>query len=272
MTVNLTENKTELTSNQEKVDTKEIQQKIDNTTNEKVQQPIEDKNKEEAYEDPNFKAFREGRKKDRAAREAAEALAAQKEQEISALKAAMEAAFSKSAPSPQAYQQYYGTNNQAFGNHGFEHEEETEDQRIEKKVSALLAAKEENQRRQQEERERTEYPNRLVKDFNDFNSIVSQENLDYMDYHYPEVSRPLQRLGDGYDKWADIYRAIKKFVPNNTNSRRDAAKAEANFNKPKSISSTTLTPNGEGARSSWQETEQRRTENWQRMQRMLKGV
>ncbi len=85
MTVNLTENKTELTSNQEKVDTKEIQQKIDNTTNEKVQQPIEDKNKEEAYEDPNFKAFREGRKKDRAAREAAEALAAQKEQEISSM-------------------------------------------------------------------------------------------------------------------------------------------------------------------------------------------
>ncbi len=42
--------------------------------------------------------------------------------------------------------------------------------------------------------------NTVKKDFPDFDHIVNAENLDYIDYHYPEVSRPLQRLNDGYEK------------------------------------------------------------------------
>lgn len=215
----------------------------------------------EASEDPNWKAFREARKRDRAEKEAAERRAAEKEAEIAALKAAMEAAFSKNTPTPQAYQNYYGITN----------EEETEDQRIEKKVNALLSAKEEQFRREQDERERREYPERLTKDFPDFRYVCSQENLDYLDYHYPELSRPLQRLPDGYDKWSDIYRAVKKFIPNHSTAQKDAIRAEANSNKPKSISSTGLTQSDK-ARESWQEAEQRRQANWERMQRILKGV
>lgn len=219
----------------------------------------------EENNDPNWKAFREARKKDRAEKEAAERRASEKEAEVAALKAAMEAAFSKSAPTPQAYQQYYGQNS-------YDQPEETEDQRIEKKVNALLAAKEEQNRREYQQREQKEYPNRLTRDFPDFNHVVNQESLDYIDYHYPEVSRPLQRLGDGYEKWHDIYHAIKKFVPNQQGARRDAARAEANNMKPKSISTNQMTPTGEVVRSSQQELEAKRADNWARMQRMLKGV
>src|SRR6185312_3776117 len=190
-----------------------------------------DKNKQEikeneTQEDPNWKAFREARKKDRAEREAAERRASEKDQEVAALKAAMEAAFSaKSSPSPQAYQQYYGINQ---GN-GIE---ESEEQKIERKVNELLSKKEEQYKREQVEYEQREYPNRLKKDFPDFSHVCSQENLDYLDFHYPEVSRPLQRLGEGYDKWSDIYHAVKKFIPNHSTAEKEAVRAEINSNKP----------------------------------------
>jgi hypothetical protein len=223
--------------------------------------PQDDKQNTEPPEDPNWKAFRDARKKDRAEREAAELRAAEKEREVAALKAAMEAAFSRSpagnyaAPPQNAYDQH----------------EETEDERIEKKVQAAIAARETAAEKARIEKEHQEYPNRLVQSFPDFHNTIAQEHLDYLDYHYPEVSRPLQRLPDGYDKWADIYRAVKKFVPNNATAKKDAAKADVNFGKPKSMSSTGITQPGE-ATTSARLTEEKRAENWARMQKVLKGV
>jgi len=217
----------------------------------------------ETSEDPNWRAFREARKKDRADKEAAERRAAEKEAEATALKAAMEAAFSKSAPTPQAYQQYYGMNDQT---------EETEEQRIEKKVEAILAQREKKYAQEQQEREIREYPNRIQKEFPDFRQVCSQENLDYLDYHYPEVSRPLQRLGEGFDKWHDIYHAVKKFIPNHSTAKTEMKRADLNSNKPRSISSPSPSPTGEKGRESMSEIESRRAENWARMQRMRKGV
>ena len=225
-----------------------------------AQKPPENK-EPESNEDPNWRAFREARKKDRVDKEAAERRANEKEAEASALKAAMEAAFSKQAPTPQ--QQYYGINDSS---------EETEEQRIEKKVEAILAQKEQQFARQQQEREQREYPTRLNKDFPDFNKVCSQEALDYLDYHYPEVSRPLQRLNEGYDKWHDIYHAVKRLIPNQANARQDSIRAEVNSNKPHSISSPGTSPTGESPREGWQETERRRAENWARMQQVRKGV
>ena len=221
----------------------------------------------ENQEDPNWRAFREARKRDRAEKEAAERRAAEKEQEIAALKAAMDAAFTKgSAPSPQAYQQYYGINQ------GFDQVEETEEQRIERKVNELLSKKEQQFKQEQEEYERREYPNRIKKDFPDFGLVCSQENLDYLDYHYPEVSRPLQRLAEGYDKWADTYQAVKKFIPNHSTARKESIRADINSNKPRSMSSSGPSPTGEKGRETWQEVEARRAENYARMQRTMRGV
>ena len=86
------------------------------------------------------------------------------------------------------------------------------------------------------------------------------------------MSRPLQRLPDDYDKWADIYHAVKKFVPNHSGAKREAQRAEQNQLKPKSMSSTTITPPGEPSRESWQEIEQRRAANYARMQKLIKGL
>jgi hypothetical protein len=219
----------------------------------------------ETPEDPNWKAFREARKRDRAEKEAAERKAAEKEAEANALKAAMEAAFSaKSAPSPQAYQQYYAMNQ--------EQPEESEEQRIERKVNELIAKKEQQYAKQAAEEEQREYPKRLMRDFPDFGQVCSQENLDYLDFHYPEISRPLQRLGEGYDKWYDTYYAVKKLIPNHSVAKKDAVRADINSNKPRSISSTGPSPTGEKAPEGWHATEARRAENWARMQRVMRGV
>lgn len=237
-----------------------------NLAQKKIEKPDE-KNEPQTTEDPNWKAFREARKKDRADREAAELRASEKEKEVAALKEAMEAAFPKgNSPSPQAYQQYYGMNQ------GYDQAEETDEQKIERKVNELLTKKEDQYKRERAEEEQREYPKRLMKDFPDFGQICSQENLDYLDFHYPEVSRPLQRLGEGYDKWHDTYHAVKKLIPNHSTAKKEAARAEINSNKPRSISSSGPSPTGEKSQDSWQDTESRRAANWARMQRTLKGV
>ncbi len=236
----------------------------ENSSTQTAQATPTDTTQSESSEDPNWKAFREARKRDRIEREAAEKRAAEKEKEVAALKAAMEAAFSaKQAPTPQAYQDYYGMNQQ---------QEESEEQRIERKVNELIAKKEEQYAKQQADHERQTYPQRLLKEMPDFNQVCSQENLDYLDYHYPEVSRPLQRLGEGYDKWHDTYHAVKKLIPNHSTAKKEAMRAEINSNKPRSMSSSGPSPTGEPTRSTWQEAEERRAANWARMQRTLKGV
>src|ERR1700677_944152 len=253
MTVNGQENTTEPSAIQEKVDTNSTQQIPDTNV---AQESHEEGAKQN--ENPDFKAFREARKKDRAQKEAAEKRAFEKEAEVEALKAAMEAAFAKSPPPQQNYQ-YDG---------GYQHEE-TEDERIEKKVQAAIMQREAQRIKENQERELREYPNRLVQTYADFNATISPENLDYLDYHYPEVSVPLKRQIDGYDKWSDIYKAVKKFVPNSTTAKREAARADANFAKPKSISSAGMTPSGEPVGSAIISKE-KRAENWARMQKTMK--
>lgn len=243
---------------QENIDTNLSQKKIENPEKKtEIREP-------EGPEDPNWKAFREARKKDREERQDAERRAAEKEKEVAALKEAMEAAFSaKSSPSPTAYQQYYGINEQL---------EESEEQKIERKVNELFAKREDQYKRQQQEEEQREYPKRLMKDFPDFGQICSQENLDYLDFHYPEISRPLQRLGEGYDKWHDTYHAVKKLIPNHSTAKKEALRADINSNKPRSISSSGPSPTGDKVKETWQDTEARRAENWARMQRTMKST
>ncbi len=238
---------------QDKIDPTLSQQSLDP----KVEQEVKS---EEKAEDPNWRAFREARKQDRIQREAAEKKALEKEAEVAALKAAMEAAFAKGTPQQRSNDGY-----SAYA------EDETEDERIEKKVQQAIAAREAANERSRHEREVAEYPKRLAREYSDFNSTISDQNLDYLEYHYPEVVAPLKRLPDNYDKWADIYRAVKKFVPNSSTAMRDAARAEANFAKPKSMSSTSITQSSP-VDSSSRLSEEKKAENWARMKKMLSGL
>lgn len=212
----------------------------------------------EIKEDPNWKAFREARKQDRILKEAAEKKAAEKEQEVLALRKAMEAAFAKQPVIQQNHDSYYP-------------QEETEDERIQKKVDAALAARDEQYQREAQEREAREYPQRLNQTYPDFNQVITDENLDWLDHHYPEISRPFQRLPNDYQKWSDIYQTVKKLIPNYASVKKDAQRAESNLQKPQSMSAigNSQIPQQQGASILGKE---RRKQNWERMQRTLKGL
>ncbi len=250
MTVNVSQN----------TDTTVAQEKIEPVVNQKVEPNVaqdNNENKAPTEEDPNWKAFREARKKDRAEREAAEKRASEKEAEAAALKAAMEAAFAKSSQQP-SYQNEYQA-------------EESEDERIEKKVQAAIAQREGAAEKTRREREKAELPNRLLQAYPDYNQVVSEENGAYLEYHHPELYRSLLRQPENFDTCSDIYKLVKKFVPNSTTAKRESAKADANFAKPKSISSTGLTQNTQTSSSNIL-SEDRKAANWARMQATLKGL
>ncbi len=237
--------------------TEVIQEKVEPPTQDNVVQTTE--NTEAQPENPNWKAYREQMKKTREEKRLAEKRAEEKEAEAAALRAAMEAAFSKQQT--QNTQAYYQN----------DYQDETEEQRIEKKVNAALAAREAAIEMERREKEQREYPQRLNQTYPDFEKIVTDENFDYLEYHYPEIVRPLKRLGEGFETWSDVYHAIKKFVPNAMTAKKEAQRAEINQNKPKSMSSSTMTPSGENISSS-RLTAERRAANWERMQKSLKGL
>jgi len=217
------------------------------------------KESSETKEDPNWRAFREARKQDRIAKEAAERKAAEKEAEAAALKAAMEAAFSKI---PQR-----GEDTSQYANY-----EETEEQRIERKVNEAIAARDAQFRREQEERERQSAPQRIKQTYPDFNQVVNQDNCDYIDYHFPELSKPFEHMPDGFDKWSAMYNLIKKFVPNATTAKRESARVDANMAKPKSMSAPAMTQSQQVPGSSNIISEERKAANWERMRKTMNSV
>lgn len=231
-----------------------------------TQEPIVEENKINATEkvpvetpeniqDANWRKFREQREIERKEKDAAEKRAVEKEAEAQALKAAMEALLNKQQPAQQQQYQSYGE------------EELSEDDRIQKKVEAAIAMKEKQYEDSRKQREYQEYPQRLTAEYKDFNMVCSTENLDYLEYHEPEMATVFKQLPDGYDKWASIYKAVKRFVPN-TNSNKDAKKAENNFNKPQSMAVAGATPTGDTAPMMLDD--KRRADNWARMQRIMR--
>lgn len=204
-------------------------------------------------EDKNWAAIREQRKADRKAREEADKRAADKAAEASALRAALEAITNK----PQIQQQYGD-------------QEETEDERLNKRVDAIIKQREAEYHRKNEEREQIEFPTRLRQAMPDFDKVCHAENVDYLEYHYPELVKPFSHMPKGYDYWESIYKLTKKLVPN-LDHKQDQKRMEQNLAKPGSISSTGTTQ-GQGIAAPSRLTEAQKAANWERMQRDRKGL
>ncbi len=224
----------------------------ENAVNSSVQE-INKETENQAIETPeqiNWKKFREERSRERKEKEEIERDRARKSEEIAALKAAVEALANKPSSPMQ------------------EPVEETEEQRIAKYVEQALTDREKKYEEQRKAQEQREMPQKLASTFKDFDQICSAENLDYLEYHYPEVAAPFKHLPDSFDKWANVYQAVKRFVPN-PNSSKDQKKAEKNFNKPQSMSvpGTTLTTDTPPIIMD----DKRKADNWIRMQKIMRG-
>lgn len=220
---------------------------VTTTENSTQQQP------EETVEQINWRKFRKEREEERKIRQEAERKAQEKEKEAAALKAAMEALLEK--PVKPARQE--------------EIEDLSEDEKIQRKIDAALAQKEKIYEEERKRREQQEFPQRLIKTFNDFEQVCSTENLDYLEYHYPEVAEGFKYMPDGFDKWSAVYKAVKRFIPN-PNDAKDKKKAESNLNRPQSMSLTGKSASGDQTPSMLDD--QRKKQNWARMQKAMKSL
>ncbi len=240
-----------------KPDTNLAQVKVDaNMAQEPYKEPVKAAESAETDKDINWKKFRENREAERKKAEETAKRAAEKEREVEALKAALEAVVNKPAPQQQQYT--------------YEQQEETEDQKIDRKVQAALAIAEQRRQEQIRQEEAQNFPQRLTSNFSDFNQVCTSANIDYLEYHYPEVAEAFKHAPDSYEKWAAVYKAVKRFVPN-TDSRKDQQKADKNLLKPQSISSPGMTQGGETAIAT-RLTDAKKAENWRRMQKAMNKI
>lgn len=215
-------------------------------TQETTQQPTE------TIEQMNWRKFRQEREEERKAKTAAEELARKKQEENLALQKALAAAVSKPSRVVQD-----------------EPQELDEDQKIELKVQEALKKREMQWEKEKAEKEQQELPQRLNSTYKDFKEVCTSENLDYLEYHYPEIAEPYKHMPDGYKKWEGIYKALKRFIPNK-DSGKEGKKAEANLNKPGAMSKPGMTQTGDQAPVMMDDA--RRAANWARMQKVIKGI
>lgn len=207
----------------------------------------------ENEQEKNWKKFREQRELERKQLEEERKRAKEKEEEANALKLAMDAILNQK-------------NNDSI-NHD-QYEDESEDIKIQKKVEAVLLDRERKLEDERRKKEYSEMPIKLNQAYKDFEQVCSVENLDYLEYHYPEIATPFKHMPNSFEKWTSIYQTIKRFVPNIDN-KKEQKKAEKNFNKPQSMAVSGATQTGDQAPIMLDD--KKRADNWARMQRVMKG-
>ena len=221
----------------------------------------------------NWKKFREGREADRkkreadaAARQQAEQAAKEKDEQIAALQQAMTQAMSQGQTLTQDQQQQIideldptdiptGAQVSSY---------------VESTVQKILRKEIEKQQQEIQKQNEQQRLASLPKENPDFDQVCSTENLDYLEFHYPGVALAFNNMADSYDKWSNVYKTVKKLVPNYDASQQQA-RAEANAAKPQSMSvpGTSQTPD---QAPNVNLSGQQRAEIWKRMQRKMKGL
>ena len=236
------ENKTE-----SKVEETPVQVQVQNP-----QAPLNQTNVEpdETPQQIDWRKFKEARKIERQQKELAEKNAAEEKARADALKAALEAVVNK----PQSQYQESG---------------ESEDDRTKRLIAEALSAERKRADDERRAREQAEYPQRIASAHPDFDSVCTAENLDYLEYHYPEVAAGFKHAPDGFEKWSNVYKAIKRFLPN-ANNPKDQKKADKNMTKPQAMSVPGVTQTGDSAPMYLDD--KRKADNWARMQKRMKGI
>ena len=214
-------------------------------TEKSVEKIPEDENSEEM----NWIKFRESREEDRRKREHAEKVASDKSFEAEALRKALEALIDK----PDVKQI-----------------EESEDDRLRKKIDEVFNEREKNYIERRQKQELAEIPQRLVELYPDFDTVCSKENLDWLDFKYPEISESHKDSPESLKKWSNIYKTVKKLMPN-SDSSREKSRAEKNVAKPMSISSAGMSEGGDFAPAR-ELTDQMKLENQRRMNKIMKEL
>lgn len=238
-------------------ETQELEQ--DKTATEEIklpsEEPVQTDNTEAKAEDVNWKKFREERERERKEKQEAIRHAEQSAAEAKALREAMEAANSVAKPRTETY-------------NSFNYDDEESEKELQARIDAAMEKKEREREEKRRLEEQKNLPNKLKSVYGDFNQVCNEENLDYLEYHYPGIAAGYKHMPEGFDKWSAIYETVKKLVPSK-NQKENLKKIEENKAKPKSMSAGGATASSEVPPIVLDE--KRRQENWNRMQRIIKG-
>lgn len=208
------------------------QQEQDNSNEQSNEQAQEE---QLSAEEINWRKFREARERDRQQKEAAERAAKEKEDQVAALTAAVDRMMSQkggdrlTATEQQKILDDLSEDTFATGGEIKGYMEKN----LPKVVEQILRKQEEQRQEEQRKREVQEMPRMLRQEHPDFDNVVNQENLDYLDYHYPEIAGALSALPESKDKWSSVYKAVSKLVPSNGNNA--AKRIDQNTQKPQAM-------------------------------------
>lgn len=208
-------------------------------------------------EDKNWKAFLEKRKE-----EQKENLALQKkleesnqenarrEREIENLKIAFKSlAEKKEEPS------------------NYDYDGDDQKKIIQDEVNRVISKRDkENEERETAERIRKEAIE-IKEQMPDLMDVCSHDNIAYLEYYHPEIAIPLGAMPNGFMKTKMAYQAVKKHVKM---GMKEKDKIEKNLAKPKSLHSA-ISNEGQQEESSGNMSDKKKTETWNKMQRLMSG-
>lgn len=149
----------------------------------------------------------------------------------------------------------------------YDDEEDEEQKRIQKQIDTGIQKYEDSKRKQDDERRFKEESLTLKEKMPDLMEVCSPENISYLEYYHPEIAIPLGKMPDGFEKTKLAYQAIKKHVKM---AKKEKEQIEKNMSKPKSVYSS-YSNESQKEDSSPYTSEKKRTEVWNKMQRLISG-
>ena len=237
-----------------------------------IQNPTAEVKKEESPEEINWKKFRQEREKDRQEQVARKKKEEELEGQNKALKGVVEAFLNKQPGMTQEQKETITASipvgEFTTGKDVIDYVESKLSSDLEKNLDRLLDKREKQREQERRRQEAAELPNSLRKAIPDFDNVCSAQNLDYLEYHHPELAKSLEELPDSYNKWDRVYKAVKRYVPN-PDSTKQQARADNNATKPRSVSNM---PNASRDEAPRQLDADRKKANFERMQRQMKGL
>ena len=111
-------------------------------------------------------------------------------------------------------------------------------QKLAKKLAEQTAREAVNKALDEDRRKRAEeeLPTRLKMQFNDFDAVVTDENVKQLRKLEPEVAQALAHIGDKYAQAVAAYKYIKMLIPSQTVGADYKQRVEQNNAKPGSLS------------------------------------
>lgn len=238
-----------------------------------AEEPSEETTPEKTEEDPeqiNWRKFREERERERRERAEEQQALERKRQEAAALKEVVDTLMSKQDhPMTQQQQEQMiadlidediptGRDIKQFV-----------DSKLPDIINRILDSREKSAAEERQKKELESMPTKLRQAHTDFDKVVTQENLDYLDYHHPEIAKALSYMPNGFEKWSSVYSTVRKLVPSSGAS--DLRRMESNAMKPQAASAVASPPSAEmGYGRSLTEAE--RMENYKKLKALARGA